>query len=101
MSKHELPPGYAEMMDKLKDPKGYDVPGLISDVAERVRRDYEDGEVLAVIDTLCFRMKDIAERISHRHAKRINAKTFGEAEAIAASLVPVPVEASPTPGIVP
>ena len=58
-----VPANYAETMDKLKDPNGWDVPGLIADVSERLRRETIDGELLAVVDTLVFRMQDICQMI--------------------------------------
>lgn len=60
---YSVPEGYAEMMDRLGNPDCWDVPGLISDTAERLRRESIDGEMLAVIDTLTFRMADICKMI--------------------------------------
>lgn len=76
-------------MDALKRPDDWDVPGMIADIAENIRRDnyVPPGQVLAVIDTLVFRMKDIADRISDGHAKRIDSKTIREAAEIAATFV--------------
>lgn len=86
--KMTVPEDYAEMMDKLNHPPDdWDVPGLIADVSERVR-ELGDGATLAVIDTLCFRMKDIAELIHHEHAKLISPATIRSASVIAATFVP-------------
>lgn len=52
---------YAETMDRLKDPEGWDIPGIIADAAERVRVSTDEGSVLAVIDTLVFRIREIRE----------------------------------------
>ena len=84
-----VPRGYAETMDALNRPKDWDVPGMIADICENLRRenDVPHGQVLAVIDTLVFRMKDIAERVSHGHAKRIDPTTIKEAANIAATFV--------------
>ena len=40
---YDIPTGYDEMMDKLKDPRRWDVPGLIADVAEDLRRSSDNG----------------------------------------------------------
>ena len=82
-----IPSGYAETMDKLKRPDNWDVPGVISDVAEDLRCYSDNGSALAVIDTLCFRMKEIAELISHGHAKKIDADTIRKAGEIASVFV--------------
>lgn len=87
MDNYTLPSGYAETMDKLKDPSRWDIPGVIADVAEDLRRHSDNGAALAVIDTLSFRMKDIAERITHGHAKKIDADTIREAGDIASMFV--------------
>jgi len=84
-----VPQGYAETMDALNRPKDWDVPGMIADICENLRRenDVPHGQLLAVIDTLMFRMKDIAERIAHGHAKRIDPTTIREAADIASRFV--------------
>jgi hypothetical protein len=75
---------YAATMDALASPADWDVPGIIADVANRLKQE-GDGKAAAVIDTLSFRMRDIAQRISHGHAKRIDANTVQEAAEIAAT----------------
>ena len=87
LNTYPVPTGYAETMDKLKDPKRWDVPGVIADVAEDLRRSTDCGEALAVIDTLLFRMQDIAKLISHQHAKTITPDTVREAANIAERFV--------------
>lgn len=84
-----VPAGYAETMDSLKRPRDWDVPGMIADVCEHLRReiDVPHGQVLAVIDTLMFRMRDIAELIHHEHANVINPNTIWGAAQIAATFV--------------
>ena len=81
--------GYAEMMDALANPDNWDAPGLIADVAQEMANE-DRGHALAVIDTLTFRMRDIANLISHGHAKRISPDTIREAASIAASFVEKP-----------
>lgn len=80
------PVGYAETMDALNRPNDWDVPGMIADVAEFTRRelDVPHGQALAVIDTLTFRMRDIANLIHPDHAKRIDHETIRQAAEIAA-----------------
>lgn len=80
-------PDYAEWMDRLRDPSDWDIPALVADAVERANACYDDELLLAVLDTLVFRMRDIAELISHKHAKRINQKTVREAAEIAAMFV--------------
>lgn len=83
---YKLPTGYAETMDKLKRPDDWDIPGIIADASERLRRESDDGETLAVLDTLTFRMRDIANLISQGHAKHITPDTIRQAADIAAML---------------
>lgn len=54
-----LLPGYAETMDKLKNPKDWDVGGLILDLAEQS----EDGPIQAVIDRLMFDLQEVGDLI--------------------------------------
>lgn len=75
-------PGYAEMMDKLKKPDNWDITGIIADVSQKLIDETDNGAALAVIDTLLFRMRDIANLISHNHAKRIDPTTIREAAEI-------------------
>ena len=54
----ETPPAdYATTMDKLKAPDSWDVPGIIADVTARLSES-GDGEAMAVIDYLVFRIKN-------------------------------------------
>lgn len=87
----ELPTGYAETMDKLRRPDNWDVPGVIADISDDLRRSTDCGAALAVIDTLVFRMKEIAECISSGHAKQINPTTIRKAAEIAATFASKPI----------
>ena len=82
-----LPTGYAETMDKLARPDNWDVPGLIADIAEGLRLESDNGAALAVIDAMRFGMQDIAQRIAHGHATRIDPTTIQEAADIATTFV--------------
>jgi hypothetical protein len=54
------PVGYFETMKCLKDPKGWDVAGLVHDIREYTRRelDVPHGQALAVIDYLVERQSN-------------------------------------------
>lgn len=87
--KCDAPEGYAETMECLNKPKDWDVPGLIDDIAERLRDGGEvpNGLALAVIDKLMFGMTFIAKKIAHEHAERIDASTIKEAANMAKMFV--------------
>ena len=53
---------YAETMDKLAAPTDWDVPGIIADVATRLKED-GDGEAAAVIDTLAHPMSALKKEV--------------------------------------
>lgn len=59
-----LPLGYAETMDCMNQPDKWNVPGMIADMAENLRRGNEvpEGQLLAAIDWMTFRLVD-ARRI--------------------------------------
>ena len=82
MTPTQITTDYAETMDCLRNPDDWDVPSIIADVTQNLMHD-GNGKAAAVIDTLVFRMKDIAQRISHKHAERINPATIREAADIA------------------
>jgi hypothetical protein len=82
MKPTEIALRYAEMMDKLRSPDDWDVPGIIAETAQDLMN-CDNPEAAAVIDTLTFRVRDIAERISHKHASRIDPGTLREAANIA------------------
>lgn len=84
---------YAETMDKLSDSRSWDVPGLIADVAERLKES-GDGEAMAVIDHLLFRIRDIAGLISPLHARVISPKTITEAAHIASAFCRSPLNSA-------
>lgn len=81
------PEGYAEMMDKLKNPADWDIPGIIGDISQQVGEEYHNGgEVLAVIDSLFFAIRRIDQLIRTgkptERGKIINADTIREASEI-------------------
>ena len=82
MTPTQITTDYAEMMDKLRNPKDWDVPAVIDDVTQDLMNQ-DNGQAAAVIDTLMFRMRDIAERISLKQGKRIDPTTIREAADIA------------------
>ena len=82
MTPTQIVTDYAEMMDKLRNPKDWDVPGTIADVTQLLMS-HGNGQAAAVIDTLMFRMRDIAQRISNKHGEGINPQTLREAADIA------------------
>ena len=55
-----VPHGYAETMDCMNQPKSWDVPGMIADMAENLRRGNEvaEGQLLAALDWMTFRLKE-------------------------------------------
>ena len=57
---YTVPRGYAETMDRLNKPRTWDVPGMIADMAENIRRGngVPDGQVLAAIDWMTFRLSE-------------------------------------------
>lgn len=81
---YSVPEGYAEMMNRLANPDCWDVPGLIADTSERLRRESIDGEMLAVIDTLAFRMADICKMIDAE--EKPNFEIISKVYEVAASL---------------
>jgi hypothetical protein len=57
-----VPAGYAETLDCMNQPRSWDVPGMIADMAEYIRRGNEvpDGQVLAALDWMTFRLRESA-----------------------------------------
>lgn len=54
-----VPAGYSITMGFLEQPKSWDVPGLIADIARNVRRGaFDDGQVLAALDWMQARLKE-------------------------------------------
>ena len=55
-----IPAGYAETLDCMNQPKQWDVPGMIADMAENLRRGNEvaEGQLLAALDWMTFRLKE-------------------------------------------
>lgn len=60
-----LPVGYAETIDCMNQPKSWDVPGMIADMAENLRRGNEvaEGQVLAALDWMTFRLKECRQTL--------------------------------------
>ena len=57
-----VPAGYAETLDCMNEPRDWDVPGMIADLAENLRRGNEvaDGQLLAALDWMTFRLRESA-----------------------------------------
>jgi len=57
-----VPAGYAETLDCMNRPKDWDVPGMIADMAENIRRGNEvaEGQLLAALDWMTFRLRESA-----------------------------------------
>lgn len=57
-----VPTGYAETLDAMNRPKDWDVPGMIADMAENLRRGNEvpEGQLLAALDWMTFRLRESA-----------------------------------------
>ena len=55
-----IPRGYAETLDCMNQPKSWDFPGMIADMAENLRRGNEvsEGQLLAALDWMAFRLKE-------------------------------------------
>jgi hypothetical protein len=55
-----LPAGYAETLDCMNQPNDWDVPRMIADMAEYIRRGNEvpEGQLLAALDWMTFRLKE-------------------------------------------
>lgn len=55
-----VPVGYSQTLDCLNQPRKWDVPGMIADMAEhlRVGNDVPPGQLLAALDWMTFRMKE-------------------------------------------
>lgn len=58
----EAPAGYAVTLDCLNQPRSWDVPGMIADMAEHLRagNDVPPGQLLAALDWMTFRLKEAA-----------------------------------------
>lgn len=56
----EIPNRYAETMDCFDRPREWDVPGMIADIADNVRvgNDVPDGQLLAALDWMAFRLRE-------------------------------------------
>jgi hypothetical protein len=65
--------GYAETLDCMNRPKDWDVPGMIADMAENLRRGNEvsEGQLLAALDWMTFRLRESASAM--RDAKVTDA----------------------------
>lgn len=57
-----VPTGYPETLDAMNRPKDWDVPGMIADMAENLRRGNEvaEGQLLAALDWMTFRLRETA-----------------------------------------
>jgi hypothetical protein len=55
-----VPVGYAETLDCMNQPRLWDVPGMIADMAENLRRGNEvaEGQLLAALDWMTFRLRE-------------------------------------------
>lgn len=55
-----VPAGYAETLDCMNKPNDWNVPGMIADMAEYIRRGNEvpEGQVLAALDWMSFRLRE-------------------------------------------
>ena len=60
-----VPAGYAETLDCMNRPKDWNVPGMIADMAEYIRRGNEvpEGQVLAALDWMTFRLKECRQTL--------------------------------------
>jgi hypothetical protein len=55
-----VPHGYSQTLDCLNQPRKWDVPGMIADMAEhlRVGNDVPPGQLLAALDWMTFRLRE-------------------------------------------
>ena len=55
-----IPAGYAVTLDCMNQPKSWDVPGMIADMSENIRRGNEvaEGQLLAALDWMTFRLRE-------------------------------------------
>ena len=55
-----VPKGYNETIDCMNQPKSWDVPGMIADMAEylRVGNEVPPGQLLAALDWMTFRLRE-------------------------------------------
>ena len=55
-----VPRGYSQTLDCMNQPRKWDVPGMIADMAEnlRVENDVPPGQLLAALDWMTFRLKE-------------------------------------------
>lgn len=74
---------YTEMMERLQDPKSWDIPGILADVAGRLIEE-GDEEAAAVVNTLWGRLQDIARLISYEKDWVIDPVSVRDAGEIAA-----------------
>jgi hypothetical protein len=59
-TENDLPFGYAVTLDCMNQPRKWDVPGMIADMAENLRRenDVPAGQLLAALDWMTFRLRE-------------------------------------------
>jgi len=57
-----VPSGYSETLDCMNQPRSWDVPGMIADMAENLRLGNEvaEGQLLAALDWMTFRLQESA-----------------------------------------
>jgi hypothetical protein len=62
-----VPAGYAETMDCMNKPDKWNVPAMIADMAENLRRGNEvaEGQLLAALDWMTFRLRDARQILVH------------------------------------
>ena len=55
-----IPAGYAVTLECMNNPMSWDIPGMIADMAENIRRGNEvaEGQLLAALDWMTFRLKE-------------------------------------------
>ena len=55
-----VPFGYQATFDCMVQPRSWNVPGMIADIAENIRRgnDVPEGQVLAALDLMMLRLKE-------------------------------------------
>ena len=60
-----VPAGYADTLDCMNQPQSWDVPGMIADMAENLRRGNEvaEGQLLAALDWMVFRLKECRQTL--------------------------------------
>ena len=80
MSTEQTQVMYSQTMDRLNRPKEWDVSGIIADTIGDLRRgdDVSSGQVLAIIDVLMFRLREVSDLLQYENEIRCLPSSVAE-----------------------